>query len=412
MADLFSKHQKTSGPVECLGKQFPNDQARRDHYVKLLAEKLADPKFRKIDGFPTGSDQDILHLSDPPYYTACPNPFIEDFIRYYGRPYDGSKTYIKEPFAADVSEGKNDPIYNAHSYHTKVPPRAIVRYILSYTEPGDVIFDGFCGTGMTAVAAQLCGDRSVVQALGYRVESDGTILAPEENQGKTSWKKFSKLGARRAVVNDLSPAATFISYSYNRFKSATEFEERINPILSSVEKEFSWMFQTLHKPTPGSLSKGLQILADEDRPDLSKAGPIGKINYIVWSDVFSCPECAGDIVFWDAAVDKDQGKVRDVFGCPHCDASLGKRNLEPKKFQALDRHSNTTVNQRIQVPAYINYSVGTKRFEKSADQVDRALANKIDRIPQAEWIPAYELKDGDKTGEPIRVGITQALVHY
>ena len=64
--------------------------------------------------------------------------------------------YHREPFAADVSEGKNDPIYNAHSYHTKVPHKAIMRYILHYTEPGDIVFDGFCGTGMTGVAGALC----------------------------------------------------------------------------------------------------------------------------------------------------------------------------------------------------------------------------------------------------------------
>ena len=57
----------------------------------------------------------------------------------------------------DVSEGKNDPIYNAHSYHTKVPYKAIIPFIEHYTEPGDIVFDGFCGTGMTGVAAQMVG---------------------------------------------------------------------------------------------------------------------------------------------------------------------------------------------------------------------------------------------------------------
>jgi len=88
--------------------------------------------------------------------------------------------YNKEPFAADVSEGKNDPIYNAHSYHTKVPHKAIMRYILHYTEPGDVVFDGFCGTGMTGVAAQLCGDRKTVESLGYKVDDQGVIYQQEE----------------------------------------------------------------------------------------------------------------------------------------------------------------------------------------------------------------------------------------
>ena len=106
MSDLFQNHAAKSGPVECLGQTFPSDEARREHYLKLLAEKLKDPAFRKIEGFPIGSDEDILALSDPPYYTACPNPFIEDFVRHYGKPYDSSVPYSKEPFAADVSEGQ------------------------------------------------------------------------------------------------------------------------------------------------------------------------------------------------------------------------------------------------------------------------------------------------------------------
>lgn len=71
MSDLFQNHAAKSGPVECLGQIFPSDEARREHYLKLLAEKLKDLAFRKIEGFPIGSDEDILALSDPPYYTAC-----------------------------------------------------------------------------------------------------------------------------------------------------------------------------------------------------------------------------------------------------------------------------------------------------------------------------------------------------
>lgn len=69
---------------------------------------------------------------------------------------------VKEPYASDVSEGKTNPVYTAHTYHTKVPHPAIMRYILHYTQPGDVVFDGFAGTGMTGVAAQACGVRSTV----------------------------------------------------------------------------------------------------------------------------------------------------------------------------------------------------------------------------------------------------------
>ena len=44
-------------PVECFGMTFENDAARREHFLNLLREKLQDPEFRKIEGFPIGSDE-------------------------------------------------------------------------------------------------------------------------------------------------------------------------------------------------------------------------------------------------------------------------------------------------------------------------------------------------------------------
>src|SRR5262249_4919307 len=145
---LASPQNKTwiEDPVECLSMTFENDEKRREYFLEKLREKLHDPEFRKIEGFPTGSDEHILALSDPPYYTACPNPFIEQFVSHYSKSQEPEDLYSREPFASDVSEGKNDPVYNVHSYHTKVPYKAIMRYILHYTKPGDLIFDGFAGT--------------------------------------------------------------------------------------------------------------------------------------------------------------------------------------------------------------------------------------------------------------------------
>src|SRR6202030_4236064 len=113
--------------VECLGMTFENDSARRSYFLDKLKDKLQDPQFRQIEGFPIGSDEDILRLSDPPYYTACPNPFVSEFVRCHGTPYDPAVRYDRKPFAVDVSEGKTDPIYTAHAYHTKVPHKAIMR---------------------------------------------------------------------------------------------------------------------------------------------------------------------------------------------------------------------------------------------------------------------------------------------
>ena len=271
-------------------------------------------------------------MSDPPYYTACPNPFIEDFVRYYGKPYDSSIRYSKEPFAADVSEGRSGLFYDAHSYHTKVPHKAIMRYILYYTNPGDLVADTFCGTGMTGVAAQLCGSRSAVEELGYRVESDGTILESAQENGKAIWRKFSKLGERNVILNDLSPAAAFIATNYNTKINVLDFKIEAERILRKVEQKLGWLYETKH---PNGETKG-------------------KVNYIIWSDVFSCSECAGEIVFWESAVDLSARKVLEQIECPHCSSEVTKRSLDRSWTNYIDPKLGNSVKIAKQIPVLIN----------------------------------------------------------
>ncbi len=159
-----------------------------------LRSYLQGPEMRTGEGFPTGTVDDIVALSDPPYYTACPNPFVSEVLEGWVATDAGpfadsarSNTYHREPFATDVSEGKNNSIYNAHSYHTKVPHRAIMRYILHYTNPGDIVLDGFCGTGMTGVAAQLCADPSAIKTLGYSALTMDRLLTKKNAE-------FQRLG--------------------------------------------------------------------------------------------------------------------------------------------------------------------------------------------------------------------------
>jgi DNA modification methylase len=398
--------------VECLGMSFESDAARRAYFTEKLREKLQDPDFRKIEGFPIGEDEDILALSDPPYYTACPNPFIEDFIKYWqqekeqNNSTDEASNYHREPFAADVSEGKNDPIYNAHSYHTKVPHKAIMRYILHYTEPGDIVFDGFCGTGMTGVAAQLCGDKKTVESLDYKVQADGTILDEDE-------KKFSKLGARKAILNDLSPAATFIAYNYNTPVDVVEFEREAKRILAEVEEECGWMYLTLHNPSAGQIDKAVSLLkSSNSQVEIQSSGlPLGRINFTVWSDVFICPECAGEIVYWDAAVDKEADKVRDNFPCPHCNANLTKSNMSRAWITKFDTAIEQTIKQAKQVPVLINYSVGNKRFKKKTDIFDFFLIDKTEDKSSYYSFPTNIIPRGYNTEQPkVSHGVTH--IHH
>lgn len=384
-----------TNPVTCLGMTFESDDARRIYFTNELRTKLQDPEYRKITGFPIGSDEDILKLSDPPYYTICPNPWLADFILECEKEKSDQPPgnyYHREPFATDVSEGKNDPIYNAHSYHTKVPHKAIMRYILHYTNPGDIVFDGFCGTGMTGVAAGMCGDRNEVISLGYKVEPDGTILQEEtDDDGKKVWRSFSKLGERRAVLNDLSSAATFIAYNYNTLADVAAFEKEAKRILKEVEMEYGWMYETLH--TDGKTK--------------------GKINYTVWSDVFICPECSKEINLWIESVDEKERCVNDNFLCPQCSAELSKKKMERAWVTEYDDVINKTVKVAKQVPTLINYSAGKKRYFKFADEHDLKLYEKIKEVGLSSFIPSDLLPDGFNTRQPIAShGVTRVHMFF
>jgi hypothetical protein len=328
------------------------------------------------------------------------------------QPYDAAIPYNKEPFATDVSEGKNDPIYLAHSYHTKVPHKAIMRYILHYTQPGDVVVDGFCGTGMTGVAAQLCGDRSVVESLGYRVGADRTILAQENDNGRTVWKPFSKLGARQAVLNDLSPAASFIAYNYNSPQDADLFQREAISALTKVEKECGWMFQTLHVPTEQQISSTVKEIESSITPYLGGDASVGRINYTLWSDVFTCPECAGELIFWDVAIDQKTNQVLDTFPCPHCGSSLTKDNVERSWVVKVDPILGKPFRQIKQIPALISYVFGRQKIEKKPDAADFALLARIDSFSSGTWEPSYPMMfKGEKWGDTWRAGVHAGITH-
>ena len=326
---------------------------------------------REIEGFPIASDESIIALSDAPYYTACPNPFIKDYIEEYGTPYvEESDEYHREPFAADVSEGKNDIIYSAHNYHTKVPPKAVMRYILHYTKPGDIVLDGFSGSGMTGVAAQSC-----VRDMGE------LMLLLKSEQPDLKW------GKRRVILNDLSPAATFITYNQNRKVNAQTYHKNATQFLLDCEKEYGWMYETEHHPESGQLSMNASL------------GNKGRINYTVWSDVFVCPTCGKEIIFTEAMA-KSEGSLKDAFCCSNCNSILKKKDCERAKEIVFDDLLEKTVSIAKQVPVLINYTFGGKRYEKVPDQDDLELIRRISETKVKYRVPITKLPAGPNTDQP------------
>ena len=372
--------------VECLGMTFENDEKRREYFLEKLKQKLKDPEFRKIEGFPIGEDEDILRLSDPPYYTACPNPFIEDFINQYGKPYDPARDdYRRKPFASDVSEGKNDPIYNAHSYHTKVPHKALMQYILHYTQPGDLVFDGFCGTGMTGVAAALCEDPRKCKALTA-----------------TS----SPIGQRWAVLMDLSPIATFIASNLLRPVNRKNFLVAVEKICADIDATYGHLYLTNHNGWKVRDRKRVEHKDVQTRDDQQ-----GIVEFTLYSDVVRCPECTAETTLYTVAVDEKNDSLRSNLKCPHCDALVQEAKWEPVHTTSFDPILEQTIRCLQIEPVLINYSMGSTRYEKLPDDQDKLHIDTASNFLRSHGLPLVPLIDGKETQRNAPIGITH-LHHF
>lgn len=337
-------------------------------------------KMKEIGGYPVAKDEDIQNLSDAPYFTACPNPYIGEFVEEYGTPYsEEADAYHREPFAADVSEGKNDAIYNAHSYHTKVPYKAIMRYILHYTEPGDIVFDGFCGTGMTGVAAQKCGNPDS----DFKYEIERTMPG-------------IKWGARKAVLNDLATAASYIAYNYNTGFDITLFTKEAKRVMSECQEQYGWLYETTKPENDNSFDLGTK----------------GTINMTVWSSELICPNCGKDFVFLKEGVD-DKGKVKSKFRCPSCGAEITKTQAARKEEVYYDELLKQNVTRASQVPVFKVFKYNGKKYEEPLNDHDLDVIQKVNDMSLLGMdIPAEKMlfRDG-KWGDIHRSGYHKGFTH-
>ena len=364
---LWSQEQEH---VTVLGHTFNNDEERREYFREELRKKL--PELRKIEGFPIGKDEDIIRLSDPPYYTACPNPWLNDFIAQWEeekkkleREGKRKKDFeVKEPYASDVSEGKNNPIYNAHSYHTKVPHPAIMRYILHYTQPGDIVFDGFAGTGMTGVAATLCGNPPI--DIRKRFEQD-------DNIGKIQW------GIRHSICGDLSPAASFLASNFNTC-SIPNYSHKTEKILSEFYDAIGDVYHVKYK------------------------GKDCEITYILYSDIFVCPNCSSDIKYLGdifILTSKDSSKIAE---CPYCGASL--KNIEERVFESfMDNAHNVVRKKKKSIPLIIGLKFGSKIIDVSISDLDTDYVEKLSQITISKWYPTDRFPEGNEGRRNDKIGL-------
>jgi DNA modification methylase len=220
----------------------------------------------------------LLNLLDKPrsledfqnsFYSPHSNPHLDEFIR---ANLSNSQADKLNPLPEDLVAGKNSYVYDAHTYHTKVPPQAITRLIEHYTRPGELILDPFCGSGMTGVAAVNVG--------------------------------------RKPVLIDLSPAATFIALNF------------LTPVNHHI------YFETIEKVLAATGDEQLALYGTHCR----KCNSLVPMEYMVWSYGLMCEFCRQEFLLWDVARDERENvresKIKTEFDCPHCSRHLEKRKLQ------------------------------------------------------------------------------------
>jgi DNA modification methylase len=358
--------------ITVLGKTFNSEEERKTYFREELRKKL--PELKKMEGFPIGEDEDILNLSDPPYYTACPNPWLNDFIAEWEaekkelekQGLRKSDFKVIEPYPEDIKSGKNHAIYNAHTYHTKVPHEITTKFLLYYTQPSDIIIDSFAGTGMTGVGGSFCMNITKESETLYRFKKEFNEFG----------KEF-KIGKRHVINIDLSSIASHIAHIYNSGFNKEYFLRDYNKLKAHLNS-FRQLFETEHNNNKGM------------------------INYTVYSQLYTCNDCHSEFDFYEAAYVNDF-ELRQKPKCPNCGFIEQKSKLSPLYKTFIDLITDEPVNQICFKPILINYSVNKKRFIKipSLEDINKTVEfYDIDRsqIPIAPLIEGIETRRNEKYG--------------
>lgn len=170
-----------------------------------------------------------------------------------------------------VSAGKNSYTYDAHTYHTKVPPQGIAELVNHYLPEGGLVLDPFGGSGMTGVAARATG--------------------------------------HDCVVNELSPAACFIASRFLAGVDPRRFRSAVNAVLAELAEARSDLYTTICR----------------------ECGRATEIRYTVWSYRVTCSGCAHEFLLWDVCRQYGrtvkEHRILNEFGCPSCQRQLAKSRL-------------------------------------------------------------------------------------
>lgn len=272
-----------------------------------------------------------------------------------------------------VPSTRRGSIFNAHAYPTKINAEAVIPFIVAHTKPGDLVFDGFAGSGPTGLAICLCGDPS------------HEIREPAEDLvGTVAW------GSRRCELYDISKLAAFISSTLIHPPDPNRFAEAAKQVLANLAADWGWLYE-----------------AQDD--DLAT----GSIRHTLWTDYPICPCCGSPSAFWDLAVVLSPPAFSSRVRCPHCKGDFDVASADRVVEDYFDELLEEIRSRRLRRPVFLYGRTGNTLWKRPAKDSDLQLAKQIEGVSLPSSVPVVPmlLANCDRWGELYRAGYHFGITH-
>lgn len=161
-----------------------------------------------------------------------------------------------------ITAPRTDAVYNCHAYLTKVPVAAIKPFIETFSAPGETVVDFFAGSGMTGLAALAAG--------------------------------------RKAVMSDISVLGQHIAQGYLAEVAPARFRDMADSVMREARARLGDLYNTRR----------------------AEDGATEEMIRTVWSFTYRCPQCDGEIVYFDHL--SPSGAPPKA--CPSCGGDFARRN--------------------------------------------------------------------------------------
>ena len=192
----------------------------------------------------------------------------------------------------------------------------------------------------------------------------------------------ASLAGRVAISCDLSPFCTFVAHHYT-FENPMRKLPGIEDLIEQLEIRFREAITT--------------IGADKKQH---------RMQFTVWSDVLTCPQCSKEVLFWGNGVELATGIMPKIFSCPHCRGEINSLTYTKVHETYFDANLGKTSQRIKRIPVLINYLIGHQGYEKHPDNSDIKEIRTFDRILPDDPHPPLEFIKGDMYRAGYHFGMT------